>query len=222
MNKVKTYFCTLVLLVMAATSVMANGAGQHYDLLFREGTLDAIDRSAALVYRRDVTNALRPDAAERDTGQIALSFGDAGKDMAQLQFRRDDKKRGLGRFPASVGNPMIMYFYESVIRDMAESAGGSSFYIRNRVKDALLRPTDIETGEAEFGGKTVPTQTVRLYPFLDDPNKDRMQGFGDLVLSVTMSEAVPGWYLSLVAEADGETEPVYRSELVFDRLEEGS
>ena len=43
-----------------------------------------------------------------------------------------------------------------------------------------------------------------------------MQGFGDLELRVTMSEAVPGWYMSLVAEAAGGE--VYRSELTFDRL----
>jgi len=36
-----------------------------------------------------------------------------------------------------------------------------------------------------------------------------------------MSEAVPGWYLSLVAEAvDGAGTPVYRSAITFDGLEE--
>ena len=62
-------------------------------------------------------------------------------------------------------------------------------------------------------------QTVRFAPFEGDPNKDRMQGFGDLVLSVTVSQEVPGWYLSLVAEAPGAEGPIYRSVVQFQGLE---
>ncbi len=209
-------------LVLAAGSVLASPIdGQAtYEMLFREGTLDAVSRQSKLVYARDVTNALTPEAAERDTGSIALSIGESDSPLAELEFRKDSKSRKLGRFPASVGNPMIMYFYESVVRDMAASAGGSPFYIRNRMKNALIQPSELETGEAILDGETVPTQVVRLHPFEGDPNQDRMRGFGDLVLTVTMSEAVPGWYLSLVAEAGGSGEsPVYKSELRFDRLE---
>lgn len=188
-----------------------------YDMLFRDGTLDRIDRSAQLVYRREVSNALKPDTEARDTGDIALSFREGEATMALLEFRQDGKHRSLGAFPASVGNPMIMYFYETVVRDMAEAAGGSPFYIRNRVKDALIQTSDIQHGEAVVQGKTVATQTIRMYPFAEDPNQDRMRGFGDLELRVTMSEEVPGWYMSLVAEAaEGQ---VYRSELRFDRVD---
>lgn len=217
---IKTLLSGVLALLLLAGAVPAE-EDKAYDLLFRNGTLDQIDRDATLVYQRDVTNALKPEAAERDTGQVALSIRPGEQDMALLNFRQDDKYRGLGTFPASVGNPMIMYFYETVVRDMAEAAGGSPFYIRNRVKDALVQPSEIETGQASFDGQTVETKTVRLYPFLEDPNRDRMRGFADLELTVTMSDEVPGWYLSLVADArarDSEP-PVYRSELRYDRLE---
>lgn len=195
---------------------------ETYDLLFRNGTLDTLDRSQSLVYSRDVTNRIKPEIADRDSGAIALSIRkQSDAELAHLEFTKNGKHRGLGNFPASVGNPMIMYFYESVVRDMAESAGGSPFYIRNRVKEALVQPTEMETGEAEFDGKMVETKTVRLYPFKEDPNAPRMQGFGNLELRVTMSDAVPGWYLSLVAvAASGDATPVYRSEMKFDRLED--
>jgi hypothetical protein len=214
--------------ILAATLLIALTSGllwaaplagdKTYDMLFRNGTLDEIDRDASLVYSREVTNALLPEAAERDTGDIALKFRDTATTMALLEFHQDGRHRALGQFPASVGNPIIMFFYESVVRDMAEAAGGSPFYIRNRVKEALVSPSDVEEGEAVLDGKTVPTRTVRLYPFRDDPNQDRMRGFGDLELRVTMSDAVPGWYVSLVAESsDGQ---VYRSELKFEGLNE--
>ena len=203
----------LVLSLTAALAEKVDGQ-QTYDLLFRNGTLDTIDRSDELHYRRTVRNALQPDRDQRDSGRVAILFEDGN--MARIEFRQEEKGRALGRFPASVGNPMIMYFYESVVRDMSASAGGSPFYIRNRVKEALIQPSEVEPGEAVVNGKTVATKTVRLRPFAGDPNQDRMRGFGDLELSVTMSDEVPGWYLSLVAEAD-----VYRSETTFDRLDAG-
>ncbi|WP_425074688.1 hypothetical protein [Sagittula sp. S175] len=192
---------------------------QTYDMLFRQGTLDDVTNDQSLTYTRAVSNALKPEAAERDTGTIVLSFEQQQALMALLEFRQDDKHRGLGKFPASVGNPMIMYFYEAIVRDMAEAAGGSPFYIRNRVKDALIQPSEAIEGEAMVGGETVPTQTIHLHPFKNDPNADRMQGFDDLELTVTMSDKVPGWYLRLVADVPGEGDtPVYHSEIDFQSI----
>ena len=194
-----------------------------YDLLFRDGTLDPVSRDHTLVYQREVTNTLNPDAAARDSGEIGLRIEQAeDMEMVRLEFRRDGKHRGMGSFPASVGNPMIMVFYESVVRDMAETAGGSPFYIRNRVKDALVQPSEVEPGTAMVNGEEVATRTIRMRPFEGDPNVDRMRGFGALELIVTMSEAVPGWYVSLVAEApspDG-SGPVYTSRMTFEGTEQ--
>lgn len=206
----------LALSPLAASAQDADGQ-QTYDLLFRDGTLDAVPRDGTLVYSRAVTNKLKPEAAQRDTGDVALSFDAGDAPLAFLEFRQDGKYRRLGQFPASVGNPMIMYFYETTIRDMAEAAGGSPYYIRNRVKEALIQPSEIEEGEAVVNGKTVQTKVIRLFPFKDDPNKDRMQGFGDLELRVTMSDDVPGWYALLEATAGS----VYQSRVAFKAQEDG-
>ncbi len=220
----RMFLCGLAISILSLNPASAASldAEQAYDLLFQNGVLDTIARDQELVYQRTVTNQLRPDTAERDTGDIALSFKDDGTEMAHLEFRQENKHRAMGVFPASVGNPMIMVFYESAIRDMAESAGGSPFYIRNRVKDALVQPAEVVEGEAVFDGKTIPVQTILMRPFAEDPNRDRMQGFGDLVLSVTVSEKIPGWYLSLVAEAvpEGRDTAIYRSEMQFEGLQE--
>lgn len=212
--------CVATLSIGAASAEPVDGEAT-YDLLFRNGTLEGIDRATSLVYHRDVVSVLKPASAERDTGDIALSFRDDGEGLARLEFRQNERKRTIGMFPASVGNPMIMYFYESVIRDMAEAAGGSPFYIRNRVKEALVQPAEVEPGEAVIDGQKVATRTIRLHPFVEDPNRERMQGFGSLELAVTMSDDVPGWYVSLVATAEEGTKTVYRSEMVFNRLEGG-
>lgn len=221
----RLFLCGLAisLLSLSPVSAASTDAEQTYDLLFQNGVLDTIARDKELVYQRTVINKLRPETAERDTGNIALSFTDDGTEMAHLEFRQNNKHRAMGVFPASVGNPMIMVFYESAVRDMAESAGGSPYYIRNRVKDALVQPAEVISAEAVVDGKTIPVQTILIRPFAEDPNRDRMQGFGDLVLSVTVSEEIPGWYLSLVAEAvpEGGGAAVYRSEMQFEGLQGG-
>lgn len=217
----KTMLFAALCLGLAGPAAAETLDGQEtYDLLFRSGTLDPVGKDKALSYTREVVNALKPESAVRDTGTIRLSFEEQQAMMAELEFLQNGKHRGLGKFPASVGNPMIMFFYESVVRDMAEAAGGSPFYIRNRVKEALIRPSEVVEGEATLDGRTVPTKTVVLHPFEGDPNSERMQGFGELALAVTMSEDVPGWYMSFVAEVPGdEGTPVYRSEIDFESLE---
>lgn len=196
------------------------GKDETYALLFRNGTLDTVEDG--IRYGREVKNTAMPEAAARDTGTISIAFeppeGDTPR-MARLSFVQDGRSKGIGSFPASVGNPVIMYFVESVIRDMAETAGGSPFYIRNRVKEALVESAQIETVEVMLDGAPVTAQAVTMRPFAGDPNIDRMKGFGDLALTVTMSEEVPGWYYSLdarTAPRDGAgSETDYRSVMTF-------
>ncbi|WP_417672050.1 hypothetical protein [Roseibium sp.] len=201
-----------VLLSATATSGPAV-AEEVYDLLFKTGTLDGIPRVSVLDYKRSVFIKSNEELAERSSGVVRLSF--AADEMAELKFLKDDKHRKIGAFPATVGNPMIMYFVETVIRDMAGTAGGSPYYIRNRVKAALLQDVPVETTTVTYQGRSIPAQVVTLYPFKDDPNRARMRGFEDLALTIAMSEEVDGWYYSLSAKTGGETaEPVYVSSLV--------
>ena len=220
MRMILALVASLTLLTMPVGAATVDGE-KTYDLLFKDGTLDHLARDEQIVYERDVLNAAKPESGAHNTGQIRLRISSEDETMAALMFHKDEKFRRMGEFPASVGNPMIMVFYESVVRDMAETAGGSPYYIRNRVKEALIEPSMVEEGEATFNGETIPTKTIRLAPFKDDPNRDRMRGFGDLELSVTMSEAVPGWYLAFeAAVADAQTgDPVYRAVTTLDGKE---
>ena len=176
-----------------------------YDRMFVSGTLDEMPPDRTLVYDKAITNGFAPDQAE--DGRIELSIEG---DMARLTLRRDDKHRVLGEFPAGVGNPIIMYFVETVVRDVADAAGGNPFYIRNRMKEALL-----EAGEVrEISGAT----EVTLHPFEDDPNAARMQGFDDLTISAVMSPEVPGSYQTLSASIPETGNEAYSTTLTFDHM----
>lgn len=188
-------------------------AQETYDLIFKNGTLSDIAKESILVYDRNIQIREQKEASEREVGKIQLSF--EPEDMARLKFHKGEKFRNLGEFPATVGNPIIMYFVESVIRDVSRNAGGSPFYIRNRIKASLLQKVPIEDVALPFGGNDIPAKQITLRPFLNDKNRSKMRGYEDLALTITMSDKVPGWYYSLVADtkpSKGEG-PVYTNAL---------
>ncbi|GAA0296160.1 hypothetical protein [Rhodovulum strictum] len=217
MRKTFTGLLAAALVLGGAAMADTEGTGT-YDLLFRGGTLDEVPRSALLVYEREVINQARPDAAAGASGAVELSFSAEDPPRAVLRFTHGDSYSAIGAFAAEVGNPIVMYFMETVVRDMAETSGGSPFYIRNRLKEALLRPASLETVEAGFGTDEVQAQALTLHPFAEDPNRDRMRGFADLAVTVTMSDDVPGWYHTLSAQVPDPAggAPLYLSTLKLE------
>ncbi|WP_413205982.1 hypothetical protein [Rhodospirillum sp. A1_3_36] len=195
-----------------------------YQLLFREGVLDKVAKDAVLDYaiHRNGWSApqqqgIAPEASKFD-GSLALTTG--ADDSVVLTLKQGERKSSAGTFPRSVGNPVIMYFLESVLRDMANQAGGSPFYIRNRIKAALLEAAEVKPVSVTLDGRDIQAQQVTIHPFAKDQARDRMFGFADLKVVAILSEEVPGWYYSLSAEAPrtvGGKETGYSNVLTLDR-----
>lgn len=217
--------CVLALAIVFAP-VSACFAAGSYEFLFREGTLDAIPESAALDYQRIVSAPGSRSLEVRNTGPIRLQLTPDG--MAEIHFGTQGMRRRVGAFPASIGNPLAMYFLETVVRDLSGLAGGSPFYMRNRIKAELLRQHPVHDVTVQFGDREVKAHSIVLYPFRDDPASDRMRGVETLALSVTFSSEIPGWYYALKAETTAErgeraaranTLPPYESSILFQGLE---
>ncbi|MFD1156282.1 hypothetical protein [Roseovarius aestuarii] len=210
-----TYLRALLLTLFLAVPAAAE---QPYDLIFRMGTLDGLPRDEMLLYGREVAIDGNAEYADRNTGGIELRF--EPEDMARLRFVKDTRHRNLGQFPATVGNPVIMYFVETVLRDVAQEAGGSPFYIRNRIKDSLVQDAPVNDATLSYNGRDIAVKTVTLRPFENDKNREKLRGYADLALTFTMSEDVPGWYLSLEASAPGDQDGLsYRNALTLHGME---
>ena len=126
------------------------------------------------------------------------------KPILQVIEKAGTRERVIGPFPISSGDPVLTYFLESTVREMAALTGGSPFYIRNRVKDAVFRG-----GEVLVEGDH---KVVTLHPFADDPNKARMQGFEALVVTFTLDADPKKPIRDMRAEAAG---PGYLHEMVM-------
>jgi len=174
-----------------------------YARLFAADGLAGLGPGAALDYALD--EPAPPDGgapAAEAVLRLRLSVGDgSGGETADLALLRGGTESRIGGFPASVGNPLIMYFLESVLRDMAARAGGSPFYIRNRIKEALLRDATVTPVTLRHGGQTIAAEEVRLHPFAGDAARARMGGFDTMELAFVVAPGLPGRFYSLSALA---------------------
>lgn len=187
---------------LSLCAALAGGGGLHaesaFDLVFREGALDALPQGTELRYDGETPGATEGE----DWREVVV---DLGADGSAVVRRRAEGGEGpaqvVGSFPAAVGNPVVMVFFERVVQTIAEETGGSPFYIRNRIRDALAGPGRIEAVTADWDGGAVPATEVALTPFAQDAHRAELGAFADLEIRVVVSEAVPGWYASIRAEA---------------------
>lgn len=135
-----------------------------------------------LVWRLSQTGPVTEGFRPLGQGTLALTTvtdPQDGKPVLELAEDTARIKRRIGPFPTTGGDPTLTFFLETVARDMASLTGGSPFYIRNRLKDALFRG-----GEVRHEGD----ETVAVFaPFRGDPNGARMAGFDSLEMRFTMA-----------------------------------
>lgn len=174
-------------------------AGEAGDLIFAErGPWALGDRT--VIWTETQEGPVLPSFRQIRGGRLVLSeVMDArdGQPVLQLEQTVDDRSRKIGPFPVSAGDPVVVFFLENTARDMATLTGGSPYYIRNRIKDAVFRGGSVQ----REGGVT----TVVTRPFEGDPNAAHMGGFAGLELRFVMDEDARQPIREMVAET---TDPV--------------
>lgn len=214
---------TIAGLAFAALATLAQ-AGEAQDRLFATGVLDAVAPDTRLVYDYTRQGQFESPAVEPIAdGSLTLAIVDAAEDGRAAQVTLDAAARSseFAPFPADAGNPVFLIFLEESVRVMSALTGGSPFYIRNRMREALGTAGEVEPVEVEAGGETVEATRLSFRPFAEDPNAARMQGFAGLTLTFVMSDAVPGAFVSLeaVAPAKDAGAALLEQTITFDRVE---
>ena len=206
-----------ILAIVVGMSGQGAWAGDTYDLLFKEGTLGDIAVGDALTYAQETTAPQRdPALPATQSFVLSLDVADDGRAVLKRTTGASSEKT-IGSFDATVGNPLAMYFLEHTVANVARATGGSPFYIRNRMKEALLRENSVAAVEAQFGGAPVSAREILILPFEGDRNAARFGVFANLELRVVVADAVPGWYLSLTAETPAESgNPIYSDTVLLE------
>ncbi|WP_417729321.1 hypothetical protein [Roseovarius sp.] len=182
---------------LAAAPVSADTAHEGYDLIFHTGTLADFAPGDALHYEGLTGNEAAPTEAQG--AQVYALQIEAGG-TARLMRVKETGPQPVAGFDASVGNPMAMFFLERLVRDLAQATGGSTFYIRNRIKESLLTPVSIAPVQVSWAGERHVAQEVVMVPFAGDENAARLGPFAELQVVFDVSQNVPGWYYSMRAE----------------------
>ncbi len=185
-------------------------AGEAGDLVFAQrGPWDL--SQGPLVWTLHQTGPQAEGFAPLGEGTVSLGAAtDApdGQPALELTEKTPRTTRKIGPFPVSGGDPALTFFLETTARDMAALTGGSPFYIRNRLKDALFR-----SGEIRHEGEA----TVAVFvPFAQDENRGRMAGFDTLELRFTLDD--PGRPIRRMLAETGPLSggrPAYHSEMVL-------
>jgi hypothetical protein len=109
----------------------------------------------------------------------------------------------LPEIPSAQGNPVILYFLERDVREMSRLTKGQSSYFRKRIRMAVYQSATLQDTRVDFRGKSVPAQRISLAPYLDDPLRERFEKLAAKQYVFTLSPAVPGGVVSILAQVSG-------------------
>ncbi len=190
----------LAVLLWAMVGAGPGHADPITDSLFAEGVFLTLRDGEEIRYTHVRSGPDAPEFRPLVGESIVVTRSLDGGPSLSLSLVGDGRARSLADFPVEGGNPVLLVFLESVSRSMATLTGGSPFYIRNRIKDALRAGGSATEVSEVYAGATVEAAVVALYPFQSDPNQDRMGGFAGLTVRFVVSPSVPGRFLSLSAD----------------------
>ena len=208
---------TMLAAALIAAPVWAGPASER---VFSRAAMELVGNEQQVVYAHTRSGTSQEELRPIENGEIRIKVraADGGGSEAVVTMGEVGKLQPVSSWPVSSGNPIVPIFLESTLRTMSRVTGGSTFYIRNRIKEALGTGGTIKEIELQVSGQSVPAQEIVFEPFLKDKNRDRMGPFRDLKLVFVLSEKVPGDIVSFRAETDGSA---YSEMISFTRIEEG-
>ncbi len=214
---------TIALLLALAPPL---AAGEAQDRLFAVGVLDDVATGTRLIFHHERTGSFDttvvPTIADGEI-EMARAPGDANGRVAEVTLRDAGRDRTLDPLPAAAGHPLLLVFLETVVRDVSRLTGGSPFYIRNRMREALRgQNAAVEPVAIERSGAPIDGERLVFRPFADDPNRAKLGELAGLEIRVTLSDAAPGRFerLQAVSPSQNGGVPAYSESIVFDRLEQ--
>lgn len=196
-------------------SAAAAAAPAIVDLVFYAPHFAKVENGSTISYRF-VRTAEDPKLAPSFEDEVKIKVGPTGaEDSVSIDVFTGARAIMMPNM-SKTGNPVIVALLEQDVTEMQKILGGSPFYFRNRLRQAMSEPTPAEPTRIEYGGKTVDGWKVTLKPFGDDmKNRGKLKEFAERTYELTFSEAVPGglYALKTVTPKVGGAGPLLTEEL---------
>ncbi len=220
MQSIIRRLCATALCLTLSAPAFADDA---LDRIFDTENLDNVKSGMTLAFThiRETHNPEILPALERNI-EVAVEGKVEGKESRSVivSFKEGERNVTLSPFSDGGGNPMLVFFLESLAKAVAKSTGGSPFYIKNRIVETFQRGTEVSPIEIVHDGKPVEASRILYAPFAKEKVKDRLQNFANMEMVFTLSEAVPGGIVEIRAIDDPKAEDGFREFIVFDGIAE--
>lgn len=203
-----------ILAATLATTAASPAMAEPVDRLFSQRQLALLEPGATVTYRH-VRQIHAAGEARQGFDEVIRVDREAANAPVLVTMNATSTPRQLDPFRGMTGNPVLMVFLESMVREVSAVTGGSPFYLRNRIREAMRERMTEHAIAVSHAGSEVAAWELKLRPFEIDPHVAELGAFANLRLSFILSDAVPGAFLSLAATTGGE-QPVYSEEIRLD------
>ena len=215
-----TVFASVTLIATATLAAPQTGT----ERLFASSTFADVKAETTLTYTHNRSADEKIPVRPIDDGEITVlrTMNDSGSEKTLITLVQNEGRRKLEHLPADRGNPIFVVFLESSVASITFATKGSPFYIRNRIKEAFASGGVVSEGEADWKGDKTAVTNIEYQPFKGDRNAKKMGiAFENLALRFTLSEAVPGHFLAITAQAKVDDTVYFIEEIRFDNASEG-
>ncbi|MEL7139731.1 MAG: hypothetical protein AAFP67_11805 [Pseudomonadota bacterium] len=207
-NRLLERAAVLALCLVVALPAAASGSETApVDLLFATPHLEHTKPGAVIGYAhtRRTFDAARvgPDFDQR----ITVENGTKDDPVTRVVLDAEGTPRRLDPFRGVPGNPLLMVFLENTVRAVSRATGGSPFYLRNRIREALADRLVAQPMILAAGNARLPARSLSVRPFEGDENAGRMGPFANIELRFVVAEQAPGMLVAMTADAGPRTDP---------------
>lgn len=174
------------------------------DLLFETPQWEKAAPDTTLTYRytRKTSNEAILGLSFEDRIRLHLDKGEAaGQRTVRVELFSGERRRSAGPFEDTMANPALVLFLEYHLSELAPRLKANPRYIKNAIRAALREKASVQKAQVALEGRSLPATKVVIRPFVDDPNKERMQGLDTLTYTFTVSDDVPGQIVEIHASA---------------------
>lgn len=144
-------------------------------------------------YARKGSNPTLHGASFEDRIRLHIEKGDQAENRTvRVEMFSGEHRQAAGPFADVTTNPVLLIFLEHHVQQLAKLLHANPRYLKNAIRTAWREKADVSNSETTIGDRRLSATRIVVKPFVDDPNKARMNGLEGLTYTVAISDSVPG------------------------------
>jgi len=212
------YFC---LVVMPINVTAFDELNEPQTLIYDTDHLSKTQAGSTIMY---VYEKLQADEAPLKD-EVVLSIKktrDENRRDVSVNFLSGDFKLHLPDFDNYRGNPVIIGMLEHLAQSMGYDSGGGALYFRNRIRDQLASKdvtVNKRSDDEAIADQKISVSEFSFAPLKNDPYVADKPDLINSTVTLTFSEAVPGYLVSIVYVSGPDDKPATTRTLKFSGVE---